>query len=191
MAAGSSSRMGSPKQLLSWNGDFLILHEIQKSLSINQLTTFVILGANFEVIRREIAHMPVEILNNENWELGMGASISFGIQQILKGDKDFDAVLISLVDQPFIDRIHLLNLILEFNKNQAKIIVTSDKGKSSVPAIFPQQYFNELSLLDKDYGARYIIKKYKGQISSIDGTGKTDDIDTIKDYKALLQRIKE
>nr|WP_299222834.1 nucleotidyltransferase family protein [uncultured Aquimarina sp.] len=191
MAAGSSSRLGSPKQLLPWKKTSLIAYEVEKSLQLKKLTTFVVLGANFEIIQKEIKHFPVEILYNKNWKLGMGASISFGMQQILKDEENFDAVLITLADQPLIDEVHLHSLISKFNKNQDAIIATSMKDRIGVPAIFSKRYFKELLALNEDYGARQIIKKYEDHIITIDGKDKTDDIDTKEQYNALSERVKQ
>nr|WP_299254751.1 nucleotidyltransferase family protein [uncultured Aquimarina sp.] len=191
MAAGSSSRLGSPKQLLPWKNTSLIANEIEKSLKLKNLETLIVLGAHFEIILKEIKHFPVVILHNKNWELGMGASISFGIQQILKYKENFEGVLITLVDQPLIDEEHLNNLISKFNENQDAIIATSMKDRIGVPAIFARHYFKELLLLKEDYGARQIIKKYESHIINIDGKDKTDDIDTKEQYKALLERVKQ
>ncbi len=149
------------------------------------------MGAHFEIILKEIKHFPVVILHNKNWELGMGASISFGIQQILKYKENFEGVLITLVDQPLIDEEHLNNLISKFNENQDAIIATSMKDRIGVPAIFARHYFKELLLLKEDYGARQIIKKHESHIINIDGKDKTDDIDTKEQYKALLERVKQ
>ncbi len=160
-------------------------------MQLKKLTTFVVLGANFEIIQKEIKHFPVEILYNKNWKLGMGASISFGMQQILKDEENFDAVLITLADQPLIDEVHLHSLISKFNKNQDAIIATSMKDRIGVPAIFSKRYFKELLALNEDYGARQIIKKYEDHIITIDGKDKTDDIDTKEQYNALSERVKQ
>lgn len=191
VAAGSSSRMGSPKQLLPWKNSSLIEHEIEKSLQLKELTSFVILGANFELIQKKIQHFSIETVHNQHWKSGMGSSISCGVHYIMKNERSFDAVLITLVDQPLIDTLHLNNLISEFDKNQDAIVATKMKSRIGVPAIFPRCYFKELFDLNEDYGARYIIKKYGDQILTIDGKDKTDDIDTMEQYKALSERVKE
>ncbi|WP_299439341.1 nucleotidyltransferase family protein [uncultured Aquimarina sp.] len=191
VAAGSSSRLGSPKQLLAWKNSTLIGHEVEKSLQLKNLTTFVVLGANFELIQKEIKHFSVEILYNQNWKSGMGSSISFGIQHIMEVQRSFDAALITLVDQPLIDTIHLDSLISKFNKNKDTVVATAIKDRRGVPAIFPKTFFKELLGLKEDYGARHIMKKYKDHIMTIDGKGKTDDIDTIEQYNVLLKRDKE
>ncbi|MBW1296554.1 NTP transferase domain-containing protein [Aquimarina litoralis] len=183
--------MGSPKQLLVWGKDSLIVSEIKKSLQLAHVQTYVVLGAHFELIKKEIHHLSIEILFNENWKLGMGASISTGIHHILKSEQNYKAVLISLIDQPFIDLNHLNSLYSKFDENENYIVATEMKKKVGVPAIFPRKYFGELSQLKEDFGARFMIKKYRDSIIAVDGQNKTDDIDTMEQYELLFNRIKE
>ncbi|GAA3508095.1 NTP transferase domain-containing protein [Aquimarina addita] len=189
LAAGASSRMGTPKQLLPWFKDTLITYEISKSIQLKNVKTYVILGANYEIIDKEIKDFAVTIIYNNNWQLGMGTSIRCGVQYILKEDKKFDAILITLVDQPMIDLIHLNELLLKWSTRSQSIIATKmEKGKG-VPAIFPSSYFKDLLKLKNDYGARYLIKQYEDQVVSIAANAKTDDIDTIDQYKSLLEKV--
>ena len=99
VAAGASSRMGEPKQLLPWNNQTLIEHQLNNLLKTNT-TTSVVLGANAEKISSVIDSLPISIFTNPKWQNGMGNSISFGIQQLLEKDANIDGILISLIDQP-------------------------------------------------------------------------------------------
>lgn len=192
LAAGSSSRMGYPKQLLPWKNTSLIVHEIEKSQRLAQVSTVVILGANSEIIKKEIAHFPIVTIDNQHWGSGMGTSISCGMQYVLEKQKSCTNVLITLVDQPLIDTKHLNSLILQSAKHPDKIIATSRMRNLGVPAIFPKYYFRELHKLEEDYGARFLLKQYKDSIVSVvDNYNRTDDIDTPEQYRALLERVKE
>ncbi|MDH7446645.1 nucleotidyltransferase family protein [Aquimarina sp. 2201CG14-23] len=190
LAAGSSNRMGHPKQLLPWKNKSLIVNEIEKSLQLEQVITIVVLGANFEIIKKEIKDFAVDIIYNQKWESGMGTSISCALQEALRKQQNFNGVLITLVDQPLIDKMYLESLISKFNQNQNSIVATTTGKKIGVPALFPNTYFSELIQLNDDYGARYVIKKYRDQVISMDGKDMTDDIDTIEEYKAMLERVK-
>ena len=182
--------MGQPKQLLPWQGGTLLSHAIEKSLQLKQLKTFVILGAHFQTIKKEIAHFPITIIHNKDWDSGMGTSIRSAITYFLGNSLHFKAVLITLVDQPLIDVVHMGNLLSEFSKNKDMIIATIIKKKVGVPAIFPSSCFVELADLTEDYGARYILRKYKHMVISIEGEDKVEDIDTIEQYQSLLDRKK-
>ncbi|WP_299181072.1 nucleotidyltransferase family protein [uncultured Aquimarina sp.] len=191
LAAGPSSRMGTPKQLLPWQGDSLIVNEIKKSLDLKLVETYVVLGANFELIEKEINCYSIHILKNKQWKLGMGSSINHGIRHLMNNQVDFDAVLFSLVDQPLIKVQHLSNLISKFDSNPNRIVATKMKSRIGVPAIFPKTFCPALSKLEEDFGARYIIEKHKDDLITIDGGDKTIDIDTLEQYNALLKREKE
>ena len=66
LAAGASKRMGEPKQLLKWGDNTLITHTIQTTLKLKTDTIYVVLGANFKLIKNSINHFPITILNNES-----------------------------------------------------------------------------------------------------------------------------
>ena len=87
LAAGSSSRMGQPKQLLPWGDQTLIGHQIQKLIKTGH-PVHVVIGSNSELILPVIEKFPANILINKDWELGMGSSISFGIKQIIQNFPD-------------------------------------------------------------------------------------------------------
>ncbi len=188
LAAGSSSRMGISKQLLPWRHTSLLGWEIEKSLQLESLDTYVILGANMANIRKEISQYPVVILYNDNWQSGMGSSIGYGMSYLIENNLVYDSVLITLVDQPLIDQEHLLSLITLSNQFPKNIVATDLGSRYGVPALFPASFFEELVVLNQDYGARHIIKKYAHQLVVVDGKGKTDDIDTLKAYKILKNR---
>jgi len=107
LAAGASTRMGQPKQLLPWGKTTLLNHAINEAKKISE-HVFVVLGANKELIESSL-NSQVEIIRNPNWENGMGTSITYGIS-ILDKNEEFDSVLIMLADQPLLDSTYLNNL---------------------------------------------------------------------------------
>ncbi|WP_109300044.1 NTP transferase domain-containing protein [Aquimarina sp. AU474] len=188
LAAGSSSRMGTPKQLLPWANTTLIENAIQQSLALENVDTFVVLGANFKLINDRIKNSSITILNNTNWQSGMGSSISCGINYIVHKDFCYDAVLISVIDQPLIEADHFSKLITGF-KEKPDHIVASDLGnRIGVPALFSKNLFSELSKFNKDYGARYLIDKYQNRTKTIPAKDIAIDVDTVEQYEALYKR---
>ncbi len=187
LAAGSSGRMGTPKQLLHWQDNSLIGHAIEQALRLSTSTVYVVLGAYFDRINEKINHFPVEIIKNDNWQLGMGSSIRCGIKGIQNYDLNYDGVLISLIDQPLIHQMHFELLIKKFVKGKSSIVATNLESSVGVPAIFSANYFNDLVELKEDFGARRIIKKYQARVQKIDVIGKSADIDTIEEYKRLIK----
>lgn len=190
LAAGSSSRMGVPKQLLKWNNTTLLQHTINTVKQIKQDEVALVLGANFENIKSKIDTTELTVIYNENWEKGLGNSIACGINQIIKSVQQIDNVLIMLADQPLIDSNYLNEMIETQLLNPDKIICTSYQNKRlGVPAIFNKIYFKELSELNHDKGAKDLLNKNSDNILFLDGTYVISDIDTMEDYEALYKRF--
>ncbi len=186
LAAGASTRMeGGPKQLLPWKNTTLLGHSIEQAKKISDFV-FVVLGAHADKIK-EIIPNDVEIINNPNWEYGMGTSISAGIKHLLNStNSDISGLLIMLADQPFLDAPYLSQLKAEFDKGTHKIAATSYGKKLGVPAMFHPSLFLELSKLNQDVGARHIIEKYKSDTIPIFPNGKQIDIDTENEYRQAI-----
>ena len=188
MAAGNSSRMGVAKQLLPWKKTFLLNHAINTANCIDNVTTYVVLGANSAMITPEIQHKDIEIIYNPKWEIGLGSSIAFGVKTLMDSEHNFDGVLILLSDQPLIDANYLMRLVDAFELDK-KHIVASNYGteKIGVPALFDSCYFKELSLLNQDKGAKEIIIKHAKNMSSLNANLVIADIDTKEDYERLYK----
>jgi molybdenum cofactor cytidylyltransferase len=190
LAAGESSRMGTPKQLLKWKNTTLLEHAIATAQKAKASKTITVLGANYQVIKAKINHDKVEILKNDNWELGLGNSIAFGVNNILKRDANFNAILVMLVDQPLIDSAYLNSILEKYEKGMSQIIATSYKGKKQgVPVLFDAIYFKELSQLYDDKGAKTILQKHSEKVLAINADNRVSDIDTLEDYERLYNAI--
>ena len=186
-AAGDSSRMGHPKQLLKWEHTTLLGHTIETALTINPSEVVVVLGAHYDSIMDSITHYPVSVLNNTHWESGLGSSIATALRYFLNRQPGPDGILIMLADQPFVDTKHLADLIEAFSAGEQQIIATTyQDGRKGVPALFDAVYFQELSRLYDDQGARQIIRQHFAKVKPIKLGEKAVDIDTEEDYKRLI-----
>ena len=187
LAAGSSSRMGSPKQLLSWGSKTLIEHQIKELLDTGNLVS-VVLGAFANEIIDVIDKLSIEIYINENWKKGMGTSISFGIEKLLAQHSELDGVLISLIDQPLLSTSHFKKMLNVFHKGKEQIIVSkSETGWSGAPVIFDKKYFDELLKLKHDEGAKVIMNKYQNSIHFVNSGIILKDMDTPEAYNELSE----
>ncbi|MEL0650165.1 nucleotidyltransferase family protein [Algibacter sp. TI.3.09] len=190
LAAGASTRMGSPKQLLNWGNSSLLEHTLNTVLELNSSEVVVVLGANFEIIKSEISKYPVTVLNNTSWKVGLGKSIAVAVEYIQKLNYKVDGVMIVLADQPLINSRFLGKLCNAFNPNNNQIITTSYKnGKRGVPVIFDKHYFKELILLNDDDGAKTLLKTYATSVKSLKPQSENLDIDSKEDYNYLHKEI--
>lgn len=188
LAAGSSSRMGQPKQLLPWGEQTLIEHQIQ-TLQKTGHPVNVIIGSYSNLIIPVIEKFPINIFTNIDWELGMGSSISFGISEIIQEFPDSDGVLITLLDQPMITTSYIKKMLGTFRPGSRQIIVShSASGWTGVPALFDQCHFKELAELKDEEGAKKIIKGHKKNVILLDGGEILEDMDTPQTYQLLLSK---
>ncbi|WP_223034210.1 nucleotidyltransferase family protein [Hanstruepera marina] len=188
LAAGRSSRMGQPKQLLPWGTSFL-LDDIIKTLSqIPQGKIIVVLGSNYGMIESKIKHHSIDIVYNADYNKGMGSSISTGLSAIQKLCNDCEGVMIALADQPLIPVLHYTTVIETFSKGKKQIIASAYESKRlGVPALFDRHYFKHLIDLDGDRGAKSIIKQNRDNVIAIDAKDYMADLDTLEDYNSLYK----
>lgn len=186
LAAGNSSRMGGKlKQLLPWRETTLLGHAIQEAKKVSERVT-VVLGAHADTIQE---HIPagVDTIVNPHWGKGMGSSISFGTKHLIDKKPTNAAILIMLGDQPFLEAVHLRALLNRFNSGTYKIVGTSYGDRLGVPAIFEGSLAGELSLLDRDHGARHIIERHSNMAMGVVPIGKEMDLDTLEAYDRALE----
>ena len=190
LAAGSSSRMGRPKQLLKINNCYLLQHVITNATSSNATTTFCVIGANAHIIRKKIGLPNVTYLYNETYKSGISSSIRRGITHIEKNIKNLHGTLILLGDQPEVNKTYINSIIQLFSENPTSIIASKYGNKIGVPALFPKHYFKALLNLKGDRGAYDILNKDDNVILCNTPINLVD-IDTEKDftfYKNSVQK---
>ncbi|MGW9686252.1 nucleotidyltransferase family protein [Flagellimonas sp. 2504JD1-5] len=183
LAAGASIRMdGEIKQLLPWGSSTLLENAVNQATGLTE-NVYVVLGAYADEILESVS-LNAEVIVNSEWQAGMGSSISFGLQHILKKENP-DALLMMVVDQPLIDTTFISQLSMDFTKNECKITATTYSDGAGVPAIFDNSLFSELKDLHSDFGARKIIKKYEESLNLVDAAGKEVDVDTREKYNQI------
>jgi len=187
-AAGASKRLGSPKQLLKWGDSTLMGHVIKNVKQLDAQQVLMVLGAHYDKIVKEVSTADVEIIQNKNWEQGLGSSIAAGAKFLLDSKSNVDAVLIVLVDQPFISTAYLAAMIADFNAEEGRIITTSYGNDTyGVPALFDKRYLVQLAKLRDDNGAKMLIKQNLDRVSAVAMTPILTDIDTKKDYNTFRE----
>ena len=184
LAAGASKRLGKPKQLLPYKESTLLNHTITELLKLQNIDVYVVLGAYSDAILLTIHKMDVTPLIHSSWEDGMGSSLAFGVKSI--ADKNYDGVLVSLSDLPFVKTEHYQRLVSDF-KQEESIVITDYQNFSGVPCVIPSKYFSELQNLTGDEGAKPVIQKHKKEVSKVISETPYFDVDTDESYERLLR----
>ena len=184
LAAGQSSRLGQPKQLLPYKNTTLLEYIIEQTNPITTTKTIVVLGAYANEIRSILASANVEIVLNKDWKKGMSKSLQKGLTQT----QNSDAILILLSDQPFVTTELINQIIQKATSSDLPIIATKYNNILGVPALFKKETFQELLNLNEQQGAKKVIKKYatNNEVGIVDFEKGWIDIDTLEDYWELM-----
>jgi molybdenum cofactor cytidylyltransferase len=190
LAAGGSSRMGQPKQLLEIEGQSLIRKTVLTALATEGKPIVLVLGNAFEEIRQEIADLDIRIVQNRDWEKGMAGSLRIGATEIMETAPHLKAVLILLCDQPLLDAEYLQKLYQEFKRKGKQAIASKYGEVKGVPAIFDFELLERFNNDAGDFGARHLIQELakKEELAVLDFPGGAIDLDTPKDYADFLKR---
>ncbi|MHC5744313.1 MAG: nucleotidyltransferase family protein [Nostoc sp.] len=190
LAAGASTRMGTPKQLLLYQGRSFLKYITEIAIASVCQPVVVILGANAEQIHPQIKQLPVKVVNNLDWACGMSTSIKNGIELLNNLPQKIEAVVITLCDQPFVSP-QIINQLVDTYYSTKKPIIACEYGNTlGVPALFSQTFFSELATLKETSGAKKVINNNLNEVFSIPFPLGDIDIDTPKDYEQLLSITK-
>jgi molybdenum cofactor cytidylyltransferase len=183
LAAGNSSRLGRPKQLLPYRGKTLLTHVVAEALTA-ELQPVVVTGAFREEVEASLKGEPVTLAYNPDWEAGMASGIAAGLSKLLLVP-DVGAVIVSVCDQPHLTSALLLQLVSTFETSGKGIVACAYGGSVGTPVLFGRSYFDQLSVLSGSEGAKKILKLYPDDLAVIPFPGGDVDIDTAEDAERL------
>lgn len=183
LAAGPSTRMGSPKQLLEIDGQPLLLRAVEAALASPAWPVVVVLGANADAIRPVLARRPVLIAENSAWPEGMASSIRTGVTTLQQFSRGLDAALIALCDQPAFSGEVIAALITAQRGSGRSIVAAHYSGRHAAPALFLREHFSALAHLTGEEGARALLNDHPERVTGIDLPSLALDLDTPEDVK--------
>jgi len=186
LAAGSSSRLGTPKQLLKWKGQSLLSRQIDLAQSLNN-QIMVVLGANSKLMVPVVEQTIARWTFNEHWAMGMSTSLKCGLKQAVQCFPQIKGVLVLLVDQPLITLHHLNRLLSKVAAPDQTVVATGYSQHAGVPAYLPQALFPAVQEISGDQGARNLFKQVAGQLILVPCPQAAIDIDTEEDWQRFLK----
>lgn len=181
LAAGGSTRLGRPKQLLPLpDGSATLLENIAATALRSQARpVVVVLGADADECERRIAGLGVRAVRNSRWREGVASSIRAGIEAI--PETAVDAAVILLCDQPLLPP-QLIDRLIEA---PSPIAASAYGGTLGAPVRFARKYFGELCALHGDNGARKLLSRHANEVTAIPFPGGLIDVDTPHDVQFL------
>jgi molybdenum cofactor cytidylyltransferase len=186
LAAGSSSRMGTPKQLLMFRGQTLVRRAARAALGAGCAPVVVVTGAHAEQTGNELRGLGVRQVLNNLWETGMASSIRAGVRAVTESDARTAAVVLMLCDQPYVTTDVIAALIAAHRATAAPVVASQYGGSFGVPALFGRGLFAELARLEGEAGAKRVIKRHAAEAHFVPFPEGETDVDTPDDFARLL-----
>jgi molybdenum cofactor cytidylyltransferase len=186
LAAGGSTRLGQPKQLLIHQGETLVRRAARAAMDAGCFPTVVVTGGQHAQIAEELTSLEVRLQHHPDWRLGIGSSIRAGLGEIRSHQPDLDAVLIMVCDQPFVSAELLASLIATCASAGTRAAACAYAGSIGVPAIFDRTLFPALAALSDDQGAKAILTSQTIEVARLEFPAGAIDIDTPADSRAHL-----
>jgi len=186
LAAGSSSRMGTSKQLLDVSGEKLLARTVGTVMDAGLDNIVVVLGADEAAHRDALHHLKVHIAVNEQWKAGMGSSIKAGMLRLTNLLPDLEAVMIFVCDQPLLTKDLVWEIVARFRETKKPIVASGYSGAAGVPVLFARSYFDELAQISDDQGAKKLIVRNPDHVEIVAFPGGEIDLDTREDYERFL-----
>ena len=178
LAAGQSSRLGRPKQLLPLHGEPLIRHTLRQVLASSLDEVILVTGHKADEVRAAVAGLPVACVFNPD---GLAALTP-----------DVESAVFVLGDQPGMDPNVIDDLIAAWRASRSPVVAPRYQDRIGNPVLFDRRVFPELALLEGDTGARPIVRAYQDtghlQLVPVDAAAPPD-VDTEADYAALIAAL--
>ena len=187
LAAGRSTRMGEPKQLLRVGERTVLERTVENVREADVEEIVLVLGYSAEEIRRELpADLSdgLRIVVNRQYEEGMASSLREGLSAV---SGQMDGALIVLADQPFVRSETIDRIVERYRGSEAEIVIPFFEGRRGNPVLLDRSVFPEAMALEGDTGFRAMFSSHAVGIENVDvdDSGILLDIDDRADYERL------
>lgn len=182
LAAGASTRFGSPKQLTRVNGVPLLQLMLSRATAVAGHAVTVVLGANASDVVPALGRLPVSLVINRDWNEGLASSIRAGVRSL---PGSCGGALLLLADQASITSADLQRLADSWARNPRAIVAAQYAGGHGVPALFPRSEFPALLRLQGEQGARALLRNPAVSVIGVPMPSAAIDIDRPEDLAAI------
>lgn len=188
LAAGTSSRLGQPKQLLDLGGE-PILNHVLRAAAMSQLGGAVlVVGHQAVEIASAVGDFGQITVVNQDYAEGQSTSLRVGIDAL---PASATAAVVLLGDQPLVTPALIDRLVGTFVERGEpdRFMQTRYSGTAAPPVLIGSAWFPRLHAITGDQGAREMIREHGEKVDFVEsGQDRPLDIDTMDDYRELLSR---
>lgn len=183
LAAGTASRMGRLKQLLAYRGSTLAAYAVDQAIEAGFDPVLVVVGAQAEAVQAALAAKPVQIVQNRDWQLGIGSSIGAAARFLIEQESDCAAIAILAADQPLVTAAHLVAMRQVLLSCSAPAVAAEYAGTFGIPAFFKRSVWRQLSAIPAASGAKSLLSQLTMERFPLPEA--TADVDTPEDWARL------
>lgn len=187
LAAGTSSRLGQPKQLLPLGGRPLLQHVVDASRESDVTEGVIVLGHAARRVERALRLPPgFRVTVNEDHANGQSSSLRAGLAAL---PSDADAALILLGDQPLVSAHAIRAIVAAYDRTGASLVQARYGGaRWGHPVLLGRAVWPQACRVTGDRGAREVLAGRRGAVVPVDLAGAPPaDVDTWDDYLHIAQ----
>jgi len=186
LAAGESSRMGTPKATLAYRGHTFLELIVQTLREGGLERIVVVLGHQAEDIQQQVKIEAAQVVINPDYRSGQTSSLQAGLRALIADD--LEAVLLCLVDHPAVCAETVRRIVATFRQRGAPVVIPTYQGRRGHPALIGRQLFEELLGLAGDAGADSVVRRYHPatQFVAVEDEGIVMDVDDPESYQRLV-----
>jgi molybdenum cofactor cytidylyltransferase len=187
LAAGSSQRLGQPKQLLPYGDSTLLGHVLDTARACSFSQLVCVLGGASGGVRARVDLEGVEVVENQHFGAGCSSSIAAALGAV---DPRCGVLVLMLGDQPGVGPETVAALLA--GRGEAPVAACGYSDGRGHPLAFAREVFDELASLHGDKGVWRLLDRHAGEVADVPIAGPIPwDVDTWDDYQAVLAGERE
>ena len=184
LAAGGSTRLGEPKQLIRLNDETLVHAAVRAAQEGGCDAVCVVTGNAQAEVENAVADLHPILAHNKEWQRGMGSSVRAG----LSAAGPASAIVLLACDQPAVDGKVVRSLIERYDQTAKAVVASHYSGTLGIPALFAHSCFAELRALADDRGAKAVIQADPARVASFEFSEGALDLDSPYDLRGWRMR---
>lgn len=185
LAAGASTRMSENKLLLELDDETLIERCVKRVLTAGLDPAIVVLGYQADLVRRRIDSLPIHVVVNDRYEMGMNSSLGIGVAEL--GD-NVSAVCVVLADMPFVTAEMLREVVSRYRETGAPLVISRYGKINAPPTLFDHSLFAELQASDGEKMGKRLVERYRDAAEIVKWPeAALADVDEPDDYERSLE----